>query len=181
MTQLPLVFLRPGTRARHYLDARRRDMCPVHIARAMEVLHEAPREYVVAAYEPPPLSLPSPLSCLVRDVCDIGQALFGGSKWAYNVTAVFFLLNNTFIQGMHFVLRSLTRWGPHIVWIALHVLVGAKLLNTLTNSAACTIAFSAVATVICFVFTLPRTLSELSHLGLFSAATMGIGKCISGS
>ncbi|KAM5545046.1 hypothetical protein V8D89_001157 [Ganoderma adspersum] len=91
----------------------------------------------------------------IRDVCDIGQALFGGSKWAYNVTAVFFLLNNTFIQ-------------------ALHILVGAKLLNTLTNSAACTIAFSAVATVICFVFTLPRTLSELSHLGLFSAATMGI-------
>ncbi|KAI1784526.1 transmembrane amino acid transporter protein-domain-containing protein [Ganoderma leucocontextum] len=91
----------------------------------------------------------------IRDVCDIGQALFGGSKWAYNATAVFFLLNNTFIQ-------------------ALHVLVGAKLLNTLTNSAACTIAFSAVATVICFVFTLPRTLSELSHLGLFSAVTMGI-------
>ena len=59
--------------------------------------------------------------------------------------------------------------------------MGAKLLNTLTNSAACTIAFSAVATVICFVFTLPRTLSELSHLGLFSAATMGIGEHISGS
>ena len=36
---------------------------------------------------------------IVRDVCDIGQALFGGSKWAYNATAVFFLLNNTFIQG----------------------------------------------------------------------------------
>ena len=36
----------------------------------------------------------------IRDVCDIGQALFGGSKVAYNVTAVFFLLNNTFIQGI---------------------------------------------------------------------------------
>jgi hypothetical protein len=36
----------------------------------------------------------------VRDVCDIGQILFGGSKIAYNVTAVFFMLNNTFIQGM---------------------------------------------------------------------------------
>ena len=40
---------------------------------------------------------------IVRDVCDIGQALFGGSKWAYNATAVFFLLNNTFIQGELFI------------------------------------------------------------------------------
>ncbi|TBU40729.1 transmembrane amino acid transporter protein-domain-containing protein [Dichomitus squalens] len=91
----------------------------------------------------------------IRDVCDIGQALFGGSKWAYNATAVFFLLNNTFIQ-------------------ALHVLVGAKLLNTLTNSAACTIVFSVVSTLICIIFTLPRTLNELSYLGTFSAITMGI-------
>lgn len=36
----------------------------------------------------------------IRDVCDIGQMLFGGSKLAYNITAVFFILNNTFIQGM---------------------------------------------------------------------------------
>lgn len=35
----------------------------------------------------------------VRDVCDIGQKLFGGSKWAYNATATMFILNNTFIQG----------------------------------------------------------------------------------
>lgn len=35
----------------------------------------------------------------IRDVCDIGQMLFGGSKVAYNITAVFFILNNTFIQG----------------------------------------------------------------------------------
>jgi hypothetical protein len=35
----------------------------------------------------------------VRDICDIGQKLFGGSKLAYNVTSVFFILNNTFIQG----------------------------------------------------------------------------------
>lgn len=37
----------------------------------------------------------------VRDVCDIGRQLFGGSQVAYNITAVFFILNNTFIQGMH--------------------------------------------------------------------------------
>lgn len=35
----------------------------------------------------------------VRDVCDIGRMLFGGSQLAYNITAVFFILNNTFIQG----------------------------------------------------------------------------------
>ncbi|KDQ50322.1 hypothetical protein JAAARDRAFT_42207 [Jaapia argillacea MUCL 33604] len=90
----------------------------------------------------------------MRDVCDIGQALFGGSKLAYNLTAVFFLLNNTFIQ-------------------ALHCLVGAKLLNTLSNSAACTIAFSAISAFICFFVSLPRTLNQLSGLGVFSAVTMG--------
>jgi hypothetical protein len=37
----------------------------------------------------------------IRDVCDIGKMLFGGSELAYNVTAVFFILNNTFIQGAH--------------------------------------------------------------------------------
>ncbi|KAF7323237.1 Protein kinase domain-containing protein [Mycena chlorophos] len=91
----------------------------------------------------------------VRDVCDIGRILFGGSQWAYNFTAVMFILNNTFIQG-------------------LHCLVGAKLLNTLSNSALCTISFSAITAIICFFVTLPRTLSQLSGLGTFSAITMGI-------
>lgn len=35
----------------------------------------------------------------IRDVCDIGRMLFGGSQLAYNITALFFILNNTFIQG----------------------------------------------------------------------------------
>ena len=35
----------------------------------------------------------------IRDVCDIGRMLFGGSDLAYKTTAVFFFLNNTFIQG----------------------------------------------------------------------------------
>ncbi|GKT94731.1 putative transmembrane amino acid transporter [Colletotrichum tofieldiae] len=48
----------------------------------------------------------------VRDVCDIGQMLFWGKKWAWYATAVMFILNNT----------------------ALHVLVGAKYLNTMTES-----------------------------------------------
>ncbi|KAF9467583.1 transmembrane amino acid transporter protein-domain-containing protein [Collybia nuda] len=91
----------------------------------------------------------------IRDICDIGQRLFGGSKAAYNVTSLFFILNNTFIQ-------------------ALHVLVGAKLLNTLSDSAICSVIFGVITAVVCFFLTLPRTLSQLSHLGLFSAITMGI-------
>lgn len=35
----------------------------------------------------------------LRDICDIGQKLFGGSQIAYNITCLFFMLNNTFIQG----------------------------------------------------------------------------------
>lgn len=34
----------------------------------------------------------------VRDVCDIGQYLFWDSRIAWWVTAIMFLLNNTFIQ-----------------------------------------------------------------------------------
>ncbi|KAH7908151.1 transmembrane amino acid transporter protein-domain-containing protein [Hygrophoropsis aurantiaca] len=88
----------------------------------------------------------------IRDACDIGRMLFGGSQWAYNITAVFFLLNNTFIQ-------------------ALHVLVGAELLNTLTDSAACTVLFALTASIACFFVSLPRTLDQLSGLATFSAAS----------
>lgn len=35
----------------------------------------------------------------VRDVCDIGRIIFGGSELAYNLTGLMFVLNNTFIQG----------------------------------------------------------------------------------
>lgn len=34
----------------------------------------------------------------VRDVCDIGQMLFWGKTWAWYLTAIMFVLNNTFIQ-----------------------------------------------------------------------------------
>ena len=34
----------------------------------------------------------------VRDVCDIGQMLFWNYRWAWWLTAVMFILNNTFIQ-----------------------------------------------------------------------------------
>ncbi|KAG6852968.1 hypothetical protein C0991_007811 [Blastosporella zonata] len=91
----------------------------------------------------------------LRDICDIGQKLFGGSLIAYNITVAFFILNNLFIQ-------------------ALHVLVGARLLNTLSNSSQCTIVFAVITSCICFLFTLPRTLSQMSYAGFFSAGSMGI-------
>ncbi|EED24120.1 neutral amino acid permease, putative [Talaromyces stipitatus ATCC 10500] len=86
----------------------------------------------------------------IRDVCDIGQYLFWDSKLAWWATAVMFLLNNTFIQG-------------------LHCLVGAKYLNTMTGHATCTITFSVVVAIISFFFSLPRTFSGLSHMATASA------------
>ncbi|KAI2636338.1 transmembrane amino acid transporter protein-domain-containing protein [Hypomontagnella submonticulosa] len=90
----------------------------------------------------------------VRDVCDIGQMLFWGQKWAWYFTAVMFILNNTFIQG-------------------LHVLVGAKYLNTMVGPNAgisCqTVSFGAIVAVICWLSSLPRTFSMLSRLGTASA------------
>lgn len=98
----------------------------------------------------------------VRDVCDIGRILFGGSKIAYELTMVGLILNNVFIQ-------------------ALHIVVGEKVLNTLSNHAICTIAFGAILTVIYFIcislrvvadtylVSLPRTLAGLSTLSVFSA------------
>jgi hypothetical protein len=90
----------------------------------------------------------------VRDVCDIGQMLFWGQKWAWYFTAVMFLLNNTFIQG-------------------LHVLTGAKYLNTMVgaeSSVACqTVSFSAIIAIIAWLCSLPRTFDMLSKAGTASA------------
>jgi hypothetical protein len=61
-----------------------------------------------------------------------------------------FILNNTFIQ-------------------ALHCLVGAKYLNTMTNGAVCTVGFSAIVALISWICSLPRTFSALSKLALLSA------------
>ncbi|KAF4308929.1 putative neutral amino acid protein [Botryosphaeria dothidea] len=86
----------------------------------------------------------------VKDVCDIGQMLFFNARWAWWFTAVMFLLNNTFIQG-------------------LHCLVGAKYLNTMTNHSVCTIGFSAIVAVISWICSLPRTFSTLAKLATASA------------
>ncbi|PYH44442.1 putative neutral amino acid permease [Aspergillus saccharolyticus JOP 1030-1] len=88
----------------------------------------------------------------VRDVCDIGQMIFWDSKVVWYLTAFMFLLNNTFIQG-------------------LHCLVGAEYLNTITGHATCTIIFSLVTAVISFFCSLPRTFSALSRVATLSAIT----------
>lgn len=46
----------------------------------------------------------------VRDVCDIGQMLFWGKKWAWWFTAVMFVLNNTFIMVCH-ILIAFPLWS----------------------------------------------------------------------
>lgn len=86
----------------------------------------------------------------IRDVCDVGQMLYFGWTWVWYFTAAMFLLNNTFIQG-------------------LHVLTGAKYLNTMSGGAVCTVGFSAIWAVLSFFSSLPRTFDTLSKLATLSA------------
>ncbi|KAI4162057.1 MAG: hypothetical protein LQ342_004369 [Letrouitia transgressa] len=88
----------------------------------------------------------------IRDVCDLGQMLFYGWKWVWYGTAAMFLLNNTFIQG-------------------LHVLTFAVYINTMANnsSGVCTVGYSAITAVISFICSLPRTFDTLSKIATLSA------------
>lgn len=89
----------------------------------------------------------------VRDVCDVGQMLWWNKRWAWWWTASMFVLNNTFIQ-------------------ALHVLVGAIYMNTMTEAdtihACRTVAFAVAVTVLSWLGSLPRTFSMLSKLAFGS-------------
>ncbi|KEY68616.1 hypothetical protein S7711_05796 [Stachybotrys chartarum IBT 7711] len=90
----------------------------------------------------------------VRDVCDVGQMIWWNGKWAWWWTAVMFLLNNTFIQ-------------------ALHLLVGAIYINTMTEADTIhgcrTVAFAVVVAALSWLGSLPRTFNLLSQLGFGSA------------
>ncbi|CCH41201.1 Auxin transporter protein 1 [Wickerhamomyces ciferrii] len=96
----------------------------------------------------------------IQSICDIGQHLFWGKKWAWYATAACFILNNTLIQ-------------------ALHVLIGAKYLNTVSHHGACTVVFAVVSAIICCIFSLPRTFSHMSFVGIFAAATMFVAVILS--
>jgi hypothetical protein len=76
--------------------------------------------------------------------------LFWNWRSAWWFTGVMFVLNNTFIHGFH-------------------CLVGAKYLNTMSNGAICTVAFSAIWALLSFISSLPRTFSALARLALWSA------------
>ncbi|KAL2452191.1 N amino acid transport system protein [Exophiala dermatitidis] len=85
-----------------------------------------------------------------KDVCDIGQMLFWNSKWAWWFTACMFLLNNTFIQG-------------------LHVLVISRYLNTMSGHSVCTVGFAAIGAVVSWICSMPRTFNALSKLAALTA------------
>ena len=76
--------------------------------------------------------------------------LFWDSKAAWYFTAVMFLLNNTFIQG-------------------LHVLIISRYLNTMSSHALCTVAFAAIGAVASWFCSMPRTFDALSKLATLSA------------
>lgn len=103
----------------------------------------------------------------ITSICDIGKHLFWDSNIVWYATAVCFLCNNTLI-------------------LALHVLVGAKYFNTISDNTGepgardiCSIAFAVVTTIICFLLSLPRTFSSMLSIGYFSAATMFIAVILS--
>jgi len=76
--------------------------------------------------------------------------LFWNSKWAWWFTAVMFILNNTFIQG-------------------LHILTISRYLNTMTNHSVCTVGFAAIGAVASWICSMPRTFDALSKLAAASA------------
>ncbi|KAK4686785.1 hypothetical protein P7C73_g3340, partial [Tremellales sp. Uapishka_1] len=111
----------------------------------------------------------------IVDVCELGASLFGGSRLAYEWTGFMLLANN-------------------ILLIGFHVFTGARVINTLSDGANCTIIYSvgeclnpqtgrrvayaskfvSVVTVIGILLSLPRTLNHVSIMSIFSAICMGI-------
>lgn len=88
-------------------------------------------------------------------IADFGYQLFGKTWLAYELTALALILNNTFIQG-------------------LHTLTGSEILNVLSEHGTCTLVFSIVIMIICFLLTLPRKMENVAMMGIISAISMGI-------
>jgi hypothetical protein len=97
--------------------------------------------------------------------------LFWGKTWAWYLTAVMFILNNTFIQVRDVMLGLVMSNTVYLTNYnqGLHVLISAKYLNTITNHSQCTVVFAVLAALICWICSLPRTFSALSKLGTASA------------
>ncbi|PWN41759.1 hypothetical protein IE81DRAFT_324256 [Ceraceosorus guamensis] len=88
-------------------------------------------------------------------IADIGQDLFGKHWLAYELTGAALILNNCFIMG-------------------LHTLTGSEVLNVLSDHGTCTLVFSIVVLIVCFLGTLPRKLDQVAILGVVSAICMFI-------
>ncbi|KXL51577.1 MAG: hypothetical protein FE78DRAFT_135546, partial [Acidomyces sp. 'richmondensis'] len=63
--------------------------------------------------------------------------------------------------------------------IAAHILTFGVELNVLTNHASCTLAFTAIGAIVCFVFTLPRTFKGNRYISLFSCVSIATATIIS--
>ncbi|ORX35359.1 transmembrane amino acid transporter protein-domain-containing protein [Kockovaella imperatae] len=97
----------------------------------------------------------------VHDICDLAAHLFPFiPRTAYEITAIMLLLNNIFLIGFH-------------------VFTGAKILNTLSDSATCTVTFQAVTAVIGILVSIPRTLNHVSLMSMGSAVCMAIAIILS--
>jgi len=88
-------------------------------------------------------------------IADIGEKLFGGSRIAYEITAFALIINNCFIMG-------------------LHTLTGSQILNAVSEHGTCTLVFTIVILVVCFLGTLPRKLEHVATMGIGSAICMAI-------
>ncbi|KAJ5741247.1 hypothetical protein N7533_010656 [Penicillium manginii] len=86
----------------------------------------------------------------IRDVCDIGQYLFWDSKVAWWATAVMFLLNNTFIQGLHCV--SARSSFSLIVAIASFFCSLPRTFGTLAHIATVSAFFTFVSVLLATIF-----------------------------
>jgi cation transporter-like permease len=80
----------------------------------------------------------------------------------------------SFVNPLRMWLSVAVVSNPHLQFIqGLHVLVGAKYLNTMTasdNDISCrTVSFGVVVMIICWLCSLPRTFKVLSNLGTWSA------------
>lgn len=53
-----------------------------------------------------------------------------------------------------------------------HGLTGAIAMATLTNNSGCAIVWSLATCIVCFLFTLPRTLDRISYLSFISSASI---------
>jgi hypothetical protein len=142
---IPLLLLGVGTCAGPDLNCRSSRVRALHVADCLVCM--AFPNYIPQLMNDREFCLRHPE---VMDVCDIGQMLFWNSQFAWYFTAVMFLLNNTFIQG-------------------LHVLVISRYLNTMTNHSVCTVGFAAIGAVVSWVCSMPRTFNALAKLATVSA------------